>query len=96
MNKNFSRAPYDLDDDELSAAMQEAREFVITIHPWRIPPGHGTYKQKREGLGITVIRYIVDCSEEKHRTYIEYSISAWRTVGEERFGDASKTNLDIL
>lgn len=82
------RSPYDLDVSEREAASKEAAEFASTIVPWKIPQGHGTYCQKRPGLGITVEGYDADCSVEPHKTTMRYFVHAWRTVGEKRFGDS--------
>jgi hypothetical protein len=84
----LTRAPHDLDEAESVAASKEAAEFVSTIGPWKIPPGHGTYREKRPGLGVTIHGYDVDCSVEPHAMTVRYSVSAWRTAGETRFGDS--------
>lgn len=84
----LSRGPYDLDEEEAAAASKEAAEFVAGIGPWKIPAGHGTYREKRAGLGVTIHGYDADCSVKPHAMTVRYSVSAWRTVGETRFGDS--------
>lgn len=76
----ISRGPYDLDDGELAAARQEAADFAATIPPWRIPEVHGTYHQKRPGLGVVIEGYDVDCSVTPHRVLVRASMHAWRTT----------------
>ncbi len=66
-------APYDLADGELKAACFEAAEFAKTIAPWPIQEGHGTYRQKRPGLGISVLGYDVADGVWS----IRYSVHAW-------------------
>lgn len=97
----LTRGPYDLDAEESAAASKEAAEaaeaaeFAATIGPWKIPPGHGTYRQKRPGLGVKIHGYDVDCSEEPHVMTVRYSVSAWRTAGETRFGDSFLVSPNI-
>lgn len=89
----LTRGPYDLDAAESAAAVKEAAEFAATIGPWKIPEGHSVYKQKRPGLGVTIHGYDVDCSVEPHVMTVRCSASAWRTVGETRFGDSLLSNV---
>lgn len=87
------RAPYDLDADERMAAAHEAHAFAEKIGLRPIPHGHGTYYEKRPGLGVTILGADVDCSKEPHEMRLRYVSHAWRTVGEERFGDSIKTTI---
>jgi hypothetical protein len=85
-----TRGPYDLDAEELAAAQAEAAVFAASIAPWKIPEGHGTYREKRAGLGVKIDGYDVDCTVEPHTMTVRYSVIAWRTPREARFGDSLK------
>jgi hypothetical protein len=82
----LTRGPYDLDDEEKAAAAAEASAYVKTHNLLvRRAPGQGTYHQIRPGLGIKL--YHVDCTTEPHRWTLHYTVTAWRTHGEKRFGE---------
>jgi len=88
--EHATRGPYDLDAEEIAAAEKEAAEFIATLRDWSIPPGHGTYRQKRLGLGVNLLGVDVDCSKKPYVVVPRYVVHAWRTAGEERFGDSIK------
>jgi hypothetical protein len=69
---------YEPHDPEMKSIREEAREFASTIWPWDLKGG-GTYREKRPGLGITIIEYVVDASVEPHHWSVKFSVQAWRT-----------------
>ena len=81
--------PWDLDEIETEAAHKEAAEFVKSPgFPWKITADHGTYREKRPGLGVEILYYEVDFRVEPHKMTLWYCICAWRTPPEKRFGDS--------
>jgi hypothetical protein len=84
------RSPYDLDEHEQADVAREASEFAKTINPWTIQNGHGAYREKRPGLGIQIVKFNYRHSTTPPTESITYRTIAWRTIGEERFGDSLK------
>lgn len=86
-------APYNLSESESAAAIKEAAEFISTIVPSKIPAGHGTYREKRAGLGVTIHGYDVDCSVEPHAMSVRFSVSAWRPATRALLNDGSTRSV---
>ena len=83
---DVTSGPYDLSEEELIDAKAEATDFASTIIPWRIPPGHGSYREKRPGLGLQVHAYYATFrADGATELIIECSMYACRIGGETRF-----------